>query len=170
MNNNAYATLPIPSYNTICEGMSTCLVTMEQCYNIKFCVKLRKSAGASMNMLKTVSGDECLLWTHVYHFVFSIQRKSRQLWRWTKSSRCIVVKLQQMQLSFDFRGLTFDSLNVGEQAWCWKRHYKGHFNGEFWQTKALCMFYITLINGKWKIPKWKHVKIFSEMANGEHSF
>jgi len=51
---NVYITLLISSYNMIYEGLSTCSVTMEQYYNIKFHVKLGKSASRSMNMLKTV--------------------------------------------------------------------------------------------------------------------
>lgn len=45
----------------IYEGMPTCSVTMEQYYSIKLHVKLQKSASGSMNMLKTVWGDEFLL-------------------------------------------------------------------------------------------------------------
>jgi hypothetical protein len=41
---------------------------MEQCVNVKFCVKLEKSATEMYNLLKKVYGDECLSCTQVFEW------------------------------------------------------------------------------------------------------
>jgi len=41
---------------------------MEQCVNVKFCVKLGKSATEMYDLLKKVSGDECLSRTQVFEW------------------------------------------------------------------------------------------------------
>jgi len=44
-------------------------VNMEQCVNVKFCVKLGKSATETYDLLKKVYGDECLSRTQVFELV-----------------------------------------------------------------------------------------------------
>jgi len=41
-------------------------VNVEQCVNVKFCVKLGKSATEMYDLLKKVYGDECLSCTQVF--------------------------------------------------------------------------------------------------------
>jgi len=41
-------------------------VNVEQCVNVKFCVKLGKSATEMYDLLKQVYGDECLSHTQVF--------------------------------------------------------------------------------------------------------
>jgi len=43
-------------------------VNVEQCVNVKFCVKLGKSATETYDLLKKVYGDECLSCTQVYEW------------------------------------------------------------------------------------------------------
>ena len=43
-------------------------VNMEQHVNMKFCLKLRKSATETHNLLKKVYGDECLSRTQVFEW------------------------------------------------------------------------------------------------------
>ena len=41
---------------------------MEQCINVKFCVKLGKSTTETYGLLKKVYGDECLSCTEVFEW------------------------------------------------------------------------------------------------------
>jgi len=41
-------------------------VNVEQCVNVKFCVKLGKSATETYDLLKKVYGDECLSHTQIF--------------------------------------------------------------------------------------------------------
>jgi len=43
-------------------------VNMEQCVNVKFCLKLGKSAIETYSCLKKVYGDECLSHTQVFEW------------------------------------------------------------------------------------------------------
>ena len=43
-------------------------INMEQCVNVKFCVKLENSATETYNLLKKVYGDECLSCTEVFEW------------------------------------------------------------------------------------------------------
>ena len=43
-------------------------VNVEQCVNVKFCVKLGKSATETYDLLKEVYGDKCLSRTRVFEW------------------------------------------------------------------------------------------------------
>jgi len=43
-------------------------VNVDQCINVKFCVKLGKSATETYDLLKKVYGDECLSGTQVFNW------------------------------------------------------------------------------------------------------
>ena len=43
-------------------------VNVEQCVNVKFCVKLRKSDTETYDLLKKVYGDDCLSHTQVFEW------------------------------------------------------------------------------------------------------
>jgi len=52
-------------------------VNVEQRVNVKFCVKLGKSAGETHDLLKKVYGDECLFRTQVFEWFkrFKVRRE-----------------------------------------------------------------------------------------------
>jgi len=52
-------------------------VNMEQCVNVKFCVKLGKFTTETYNLLKKVYGDECLSHTQVFKW-FKRFKKGRE--------------------------------------------------------------------------------------------
>ena len=50
-------------------------VNVEQCVNVKFCVKLGKSVTEAYNLLKKVYGDERLSRTQVFEWFKGLKRE-----------------------------------------------------------------------------------------------
>ena len=53
-------------------------VNVEQCFNVKFCVKPGKSATETYDLLKKVYGDECLSRTQVFECLKGLKREGKR--------------------------------------------------------------------------------------------